>query len=166
MKSGSFYNSDPWLKPYAGIINARINKCTAREKKLTENGTLADFALGHLYYGLHRKRNGWVFREWAPNATSVFMTGTFSDWKESEKYALKKISSHGDWEIELPLEALKHEDLYKLSVHWEGGMEKESPPMRAGWFRMMSQRYSALRYGHRERHIAGNQDISILRIPH
>ena len=33
----------------------------------------------------------------------------------------------GDWEIILPPEALKHGDLYKLSIHWEGGKGERIP---------------------------------------
>jgi 1,4-alpha-glucan branching enzyme len=127
MKSGSFYNSDPWLKPYAGAINARINKCISKETNLTGNGTLCDFALGHFFYGLHRQKSGWIFREWAPNATSIFLVGTFNDWREKKEYSMTRINTHGDWEISIPEEALSHEDLYKLSVHWEGGRGERIP---------------------------------------
>ena len=33
----------------------------------------------------------------------------------------------GDWEIILPSEVLKHGDLFKLSVHWEGGKGERIP---------------------------------------
>ena len=127
MKSGSFYNSDPWLKPYAGIINSRINKCLLKERNLTGDGTLSDFALGHYYYGLHREKSQWIFREWAPNATQIFLTGTFNDWKELQEYSMTRVNVNGDWEIKLPLESLRHEDLYKLSVHWNGGKGERIP---------------------------------------
>jgi len=31
------------------------------------------------------------FQEWAPNATSIFLTGTFTGWTEKDNYKLKKI---------------------------------------------------------------------------
>ena len=40
---------------------------------------------------------------------------------------LKRINTYGDWEIILPSEAMKHGDLYKLSVHWEGGHGERIP---------------------------------------
>ena len=40
---------------------------------------------------------------------------------------MKRINQYGDWEIILPSEALKHGDLYKLSVHWEGGKGERIP---------------------------------------
>ena len=127
MKSGSFYNSDPWLKPFTGVINSRITKCISKENRITGDGTLCDFALGHYHYGLHRQEEHWIFREWAPNATQIFITGTFNDWKEHQEYSMTRINDYGDWEIRLPDKALKHEDLYKLSIHWKGGKGERIP---------------------------------------
>jgi len=122
-----FYISDPWLKPFTGIIDKRIGKCLSKEKHLIGNGSLSDFAMGHYYYGLHRNDDCWVFREWAPNAKSIFVTGIFTGWKEKEDFMMKRVNPQGDWEIILPLEALKHGDLYKLSIHWEGGKGERIP---------------------------------------
>jgi 1,4-alpha-glucan branching enzyme len=127
MSLDGFYISDPWLKPFAGVIDKRFNKCLIKEKQLIGEGSIEGFAMGHYYYGLHRNSNSWTFREWAPNATAIFLTGSFTDWKEKQELELKRINSQGDWEIILPPEALKHEDLYKLSMHWEGGMGERLP---------------------------------------
>ena len=99
-----------------------------KEAELTNKGkqTLSDFASGYLYFGLHRTDNGWVFREWAPNATQIFLIGTFNDWKEEKKYSLKR-KANGNWEIKLPADAMKHGDLYKLMVHWDGGCGERIP---------------------------------------
>lgn len=127
MKSGSFYNSDPWLKPYTGVINSRINRSISKEMTLAGDNPLCDFALGHYHYGLHHYKDHWIFREWAPNATDIYITGTFNGWKEMQEYSMKRINDNGDWEIRLPLNALNHEDLYKLSVHWKGGKGERIP---------------------------------------
>jgi 1,4-alpha-glucan branching enzyme len=127
MNPSSFYNSDPWLSPFANEIDRRIAKCFNKEKQLAGEGTLCDFAMGHYYYGLHLRDNKWILREWAPNATKIFMTGPFSDWKEKEAYLMKRINAKGDWELILPFESLKHEDLFKLSVHWKGEKGERLP---------------------------------------
>ena len=114
MSSSSFYISDPWLNSYADIIDKRIEKCRSKEKQLADSKSLNDFAIGHLYYGLHRDTRGWVFREWAPNATEIFIIGTFTGWKEKPEYEMKRVNHHGDWEIVLPVESMKHGDLFKL----------------------------------------------------
>lgn len=127
MNPASFYISDPWLNPFTGIIDKRIGRCLSKEKQLIGNGSLCDFALGHYHYGLHRYADHWIFREWAPNATQIFITGTFNGWKEMREYSMTRINDNGDWEIRLSPDALNHEDLYKLSVHWKGGKGERIP---------------------------------------
>jgi 1,4-alpha-glucan branching enzyme len=123
----TFYHSDPWLKPFTGIIDERISRINERERSLTAGKSLEDFALGHLFYGLHPCENGWIFREWAPNASEIFITGTFTGWKEMPSFRMARTGNMGDWEITLPKRALKHGDLFKLSIHWEGGMGERIP---------------------------------------
>ena len=64
---------DPWLTPYKEYLQQRLDNVTRCCNRLTDNGTisLSDFANGHQYFGLHRTTDGWVFREWAPNATAL-----------------------------------------------------------------------------------------------
>lgn len=113
--------NDPWLTPYTDIIRKRHDKALKKEKELIgNNGTLSDFATGYLYFGLHPAENGWVFREWAPNATKIYLVGEFNNWEEREDYRLTK-KQYGQWEIYLPEKALKHRHLYKLLIYWNGG---------------------------------------------
>jgi len=80
---------------------------------LTNGSLLSDIANGYLFYGLHKYPDKWVFREWAPKATEIYLIGDFNNWRPDIKYALIQ-SYNGNWEIELPLSALKHGSLYKL----------------------------------------------------
>ena len=130
--------NDPWLEPYEDAIRGRHDHAEWMISQLTQNGkqTLAEFASGYLYYGLHRtSRGGWVFREWAPNASEIYLIGDFNDWKEDEKYACKRISDTGNWELKLPKKALKHGDLYKMKVKWIGGEGERIP----AWVRRVVQ---------------------------
>jgi len=83
--------------------------------------TLADFASGHEYFGLHFQRGEWVFREWAPNATAIYLTGDMSKWQVSREFELEKINGSGVWEIRLAADKMAHGDLYRLRVCWPGG---------------------------------------------
>jgi 1,4-alpha-glucan branching enzyme len=125
MTPTNFYKYDSWLNPFAEVIEGRIVKCLTKEKELTEQ-SLSDFASGH-YYGLHMIENQFVMREWAPNATGIYVTGTFNSWEERDNFLMKRINPMGDWEIVFPAETLNHGDLYKLSVHWEGGHGERIP---------------------------------------
>lgn len=91
------------------------------------------------------KGKGWIFREWAPNATSVYIIGTMTDWKIDERFSLFKRESeakietlasggseqdgalpgdgypvNGIWERFFPEEAFSHGDLYRLKIFWNG----------------------------------------------
>jgi len=130
--------NDAYLAEFAPAIEGRHQMALNKINELTQEGriTLSDFADGHLYFGLHREIDGsWVFREWAPNATEIFLIGDFNKWKERSKYALKRIKHTENWEIRLPKEAMKHGDLYKLSVHWNGGQGERIP----AWARRVVQ---------------------------
>ena len=88
---------------------------------MTNVGTnVKDFANAHQYFGLHRVGDWWVFREWAPNATAIYLVGDFSDWKESPDFKLNP-AKNGVWELHVPFGRIRHGDLYKMSVHWPGG---------------------------------------------
>jgi 1,4-alpha-glucan branching enzyme len=127
MNPSAFYNDDPWLNPFTGNIDERVSKGIEKEKYLAGGGSLVDFAMGHYYYGLHRSGEGWIMREWAPNAEKIFITGIFTGWKDHDEYMMHRINANGDWEILLPHDALHHGDLYKLSVHWNGGKGERIP---------------------------------------
>ena len=80
-----------------------------------------------MYYGLHRKDDGsWVFREYAPNATRIYLVGQFNNWRRTGGYALHP-SGNGDWELSLPEMFMHHGDLYKLFVEWPGGGAERLP---------------------------------------
>lgn len=127
MKTTSFYQSDPWLNPFTEVIDRRFAKSLLKEKLLVGNGTICDFAMGHHYYGLHRTNDAWVFREWAPNAQSIFIIGNFTDWKEKPEFKMARLNSMGDWELYMPFPLLKNGDLFKLSISWDGGGGERIP---------------------------------------
>lgn len=84
---------------------------------------LADFAVGHEYFGLHRRCDSWVLRERAPNASKVALIGDMCEWDTARSVALTRLE-HGIWELVLPLSALEHGQHYKLLVSWhEHGVE-------------------------------------------
>lgn len=120
--------NDSWLAPFNDAIQGRHDHVLNKLQELTGGKqSLSDFASGHLYFGLHRTARQWVFREWAPNATRIYLIGDFNNWEESEDYALKPVGDGGNWEIKLPLKAMRHKDLYKMKVYWEGGQGERIP---------------------------------------
>ena len=121
--------NDPYLEPYEEAIKGRHDHALWKLSQLTNGGktSLTDFANGHNYYGLHKLSRGWVFREWAPNATDIYLIGDFNGWQETERYRAKRIEGTGNWELKLSEKAMKHGDLYKMKVHWQGGEGERIP---------------------------------------
>ncbi len=133
-KTLKIIKNDPWLEPYRQAIEGRYNYALSREKSLTKGGSLSEFANGHLFFGLHKHPDGWTFREWAPNADSIYLIGEFNQWERRPEYALQK-KEHGVWEIHLAADCLKHGDLYKMYVSWPGGSGERIP----AWTRRVVQ---------------------------
>lgn len=127
-KTLNLIKNDSWLEPFQDSILRRYKNALSKESELTEGGkkTLSEFASGHLFFGLHLTADGWILREWAPNATHIFVVGTFNNWEEKEEYAMQNIGN-GNWEIKLPTNTISHGDLYKLHIRWNGGSGERIP---------------------------------------
>ncbi len=121
------YETDPYLAPYKEAIEKRHERILEERDKIALNGSLADGLNNHLYYGLHRDADGsWVFREWAPNASRIYLIGEFNNWRRTAAYSLNPIGG-GNWEIRLPAMFLHHQELYKLFIEWPGGGGERLP---------------------------------------
>ncbi len=72
---------DPYLMPFEQAIDQRVDLFKKKKKELVgARGKLTDFANGYLYFGIHRTDDGWVYREWAPAAEAMYLTGDFNGW--------------------------------------------------------------------------------------
>jgi 1,4-alpha-glucan branching enzyme len=126
MKLPKLIKNDSYLQPFASIIIDRLKAASDKENEILQDKSLKEFAQGHQWYGLHRENGQWVIRDWAPNATTIYLTGQFNDWQEKPEYALQRVET-GDWELRLPDKMMKHGDLFAFSVHWQGGQGKRIP---------------------------------------
>ena len=114
--------SDSYLTPFSDQIRHRLEHVEETEHRLTQGErSLTEFASGHEYFGLHFLRGEWVFREWAPSATAIYLIGDINKWQERREFELEKINDYGVWEIRLSADKLAHGDLYRLRIHWPGG---------------------------------------------
>ena len=121
------YEKDQWLVPFKSVIDARHERIEQARKKMSVGRSLSKGINNHLYYGLHTTPEGnWIFREWAPHATRVYLIGDFNNWKRTEAYALHPVGN-GNWEIELNSMFLSHGTLYKLFIEWPGGGAERIP---------------------------------------
>jgi len=118
---------DPYLKPYLALVHQRQEYAHELMRRLT-NGkmNIAEFSSGHEFFGLHRGKKGWIFREWAPNASGINLIGPFCGWDNSKGIPLDR-GDHGVWQADIPDGTLNHGDLYRLYVHWPGGEGNRIP---------------------------------------
>ena len=67
------------------------------------------------FLGAHKVEGGkYVFRVWAPNAKSIFVTGTFNGWSE-DAAPMYRLNDGGVWEAYV--EGVKNFDAYKYVIY-------------------------------------------------
>ena len=92
---------NPQLQPFAGDIDLRMRLYHETKARILAPGqTLEHFANAHHYYGIHHVPGGWVYREWAPNAYQLYLTGDFNGWNQTS-HPLVNLGN-GNWEILIP----------------------------------------------------------------
>ena len=95
------FSCDPLLKNYKKDLLLRQERLEETLLRiLPEGGSLSDFATGHLYFGFHKTDDGWYYREWAPGADKLYLTGDFCGW---DRYAFPmEKKENGVFELFLP----------------------------------------------------------------
>jgi len=91
---------DPWLEPSTADIQDRLNRYLEKLNSIqTDFGSLGKMADAYQYFGVHydNKRKGWTYREWAPEANALYLTGDFNNWEEFSHPLTK--NDFGIWEI-------------------------------------------------------------------
>ena len=92
---------NPQLMPFAGDIDLRMALYHQTKERILRPGqTLESFANAHDYYGIHRVPGGWIYREWAPSAYQLYLTGDFNGWNQTS-HPMRRLEG-GNWELFLP----------------------------------------------------------------
>ena len=78
------------------------------------------------YMGVHRVKDGFVFRVWAPNAEAVFVTGDFNGW--SNQHPMNRITEGGIWETVILDDQVREGDCYKYRIYNHGREVLKSDP--------------------------------------
>ena len=90
----------PELQPFKGDIEMRMDRYKQKKEQLLQNGlTLKDFANAHKFFGFHKTKTGWIYREWAPGADQLYLTGDFNSWHWTDDPMTRE--ENGVWTIEL-----------------------------------------------------------------
>src|SRR5574344_1994390 len=121
------YDSDTYLIPYKEQIDKRYRRAVTMKQEIAGYGRkLSSMMNNHLYYGLHYHGRKVVLREYAPNATAIWLIGDVNGWKCDPRYRLQPLGG-GNWELVLPTMNFPHGSLFKLWVEWDGGAGERIP---------------------------------------
>lgn len=128
MKELKLWQEDSWLEPWKKQIWERYSRSVIKRLEIAGYGkTLSGSVNSHLFYGVFKQPCGsFIFREWAPNATAVYLICDATNWIKNEDYRCKNIGD-GNWELVLSNHTLTHKSLYKWLVCWDGGQGERIP---------------------------------------
>ncbi len=106
---------DPYLKAHKDDISRRMDGYLKKREELLGDGDLVSFANSHLYFGIHKTADGWVYREWAPAADAVYFTGDFNGWDITA--CPMTALENGVFEVTLPADTLQVGQKVQAVVH-------------------------------------------------
>lgn len=99
---------------------------TEAEEKFIRSFLSGTSHTSYAFFGVHEQNGEFVFRVFAPNATSVMLTGDFNGWRDD--IALKKIHECGIWEADIPYGRISYGDRYKYRIYGCGQLQYKSDP--------------------------------------
>lgn len=113
------FKIDAQLAPYKRDLAIHIDRYNLAYSDLTQDRTLVDVGNDYKYFGFQKTANGYVFREWLPNADKVWIYGDFNGWDKISHPLEKK--DNGVWEIVFDgKDSLRHGQHVKLIVEKDG----------------------------------------------
>ncbi len=94
------FEYNPQLRQFSGDIDLRMHLYHDTKWRLLKGKkTVNEFSNAHHYFGFHRVEGGWIYREWAPSAHQLYLTGEFNGWRWLD-HPMTKLGG-GVWELRL-----------------------------------------------------------------
>ncbi len=126
------FQFDPYLKPFRKDFDLRMENYRSKLQELVKPGqTLSDFANAHHYFGFHQTQRGWYYREWAPAAQELYLTGDFCNW-DRYAYPMKK-GKNGEFSLFLPGKNALPDGSRVMTIVKTGDQELERIPLYANY---------------------------------
>ena len=124
------FRADPRLREFEKDFDLRRELYQQKLSALLQPGqTLADFASGYDYFGFHPTQTGWVYREWAPGAEQMYLTGDFCGW-DRRCCPMQRLDG-GVWEVYLEGADALRDGQHVCAIVINGGRELERIPAYA-----------------------------------
>lgn len=114
------FENDPYLENFKDDIQLRIDSYAQKRQDLVgKKGKLSSIANFHEYYGFQKTRTGWIYRDWAPAADEVLLTGDFNNW-DNNSHKLERIDEN-TWEISIKgITSIPHNSKIKTIIRKDG----------------------------------------------
>ena len=124
------FEYDPSLRPFEKDFDLRMLRYQQKKKELVpKGGKLKDFANGSQYFGFHKTPDGWFYREWAPAADALYLTGDFCNW-DRKAYPATKLEN-GAFELFIPGRDTLRDGMQVMTVVVRDGQEMDRIPLYA-----------------------------------
>ncbi len=124
------FDYDPSMRQFEADFDLRAQRFAQKKRQLLGVGqTLAEFANGHLYFGFHKTPDGWYYREWAPAAEKMYLTGDFCGW-DRHAFPMEK-KENGVFELFIPGADTLKDGMTVVAVVVSGGKELDRIPLYA-----------------------------------
>ncbi len=124
--------TDPWLMPVTQDVEQRIDRYFEKLYHIeNQHGSIGKFADAYKYFGINysKKDKGWYYREWAPAAAQLYLSGDFNQWNPTS-HPMHRIEN-GVWEIFLDYKTYKdsfvHGSKIKVWVEAANGFQPRIP---------------------------------------
>ena len=126
------FEYDPNLKAFEADFDLRKANYEKKKAELLQNATsLAAFANGHMYFGFHKTEDGWIYREWAPAAEAMYLTGDFCGW-DRHAHPMTK-GENGVFELFLPGKDTLKDGQKIMTIVVHNGQELDRIPLYANY---------------------------------
>lgn len=103
MTTFKILEDNEWLKQYKDPLIKRHNNFeTVLETINKKYGSIDDFTESYKFYGLHHRDNAIYYKEWAPNAKTIYLTGDFNEWNNSDPETKCTRDKNGCFNLCLP----------------------------------------------------------------
>ena len=125
------YEYNPSLKKFGNDIELRLRLYRETKARLLPDSSkgLSSIANAYMFFGIHHADGCWVYREWAPGADRLFLTGDFNNW-DPHSHELTK-HEDGTFDITLPGDDALWEGCRVLTVVQNGEEETWHIPLYA-----------------------------------
>ena len=123
------FEYDPSLRPFEKDFDLRMQRYRQKKKELVKGSKLSDFANGSQYFGFHKTPDGWIYREWAPAADALYLTGDFCDW-DRRAYPMTKLEN-GAFELFIPGCDTLRDGMQVMTIVVRNGQEMDRIPLYA-----------------------------------